>query len=289
MSSIGPLFEVWLQSVGVTPETKALIATLRSTIELARRSQLTFLAAAVAYYAFVSVVPALLLSVAVATTLGSEVVAERLLAAAGDLLTPTGQTAIVGAVADAPGAGGATVVGSFVLLWGTLKVFRALDAAFLTVYGDREQASSVDQLLDAAVALGGVGVGLLVMLVVGAVLSVLPIGPTGWLLGLFGLPIVLLVAFLPMYHRLPNPPIGLRAALPGATCAAIGWTALQAGFQLYVSAAAPYQAYGVLGGILLFVTWLYLAAIVVLLGAALNAVVADRAVDGESPAGSAGR
>jgi len=45
--------------------------------------------------------------------------------------------------------------------------------------------------------------------------------------------------------------------------AAVGWTVLQIGFQLYASNAGQYEAYGAVGAVLLFVTWLYFAGIII--------------------------
>jgi len=100
------------------------------------------------------------------------------------------------------------------------------------------------------------------------------------------LPAFLAVVFLPMYYLLPEPDIGLREALPGAAIAAVGWTLLQAGFQVYAASAGQFQVYGVIGGILLLVTWLYLAAVVVVVGGVVNVVLAGR--DETAPASGAG-
>ncbi|MFD1642537.1 YihY/virulence factor BrkB family protein [Halohasta litorea] len=258
--------------------TRSRLATAKAVVETAREQQITFLAASVAYYAFVSLLPALLLLLVLASTIGGEAFADRIVGATQEFLTPAGEDAITGALADAPGRGGATVVGVGVLGWSTLKVFRALDTAFLTVYGQIESASFVGQLKDATVALVGIGTGVGVMIAAGAVLAALPLGPAGQLVSILALPAVLTVAFLPIYHRFPNPPIPFREALPGAVFAGVGWTLLQAGFQIYAAGAGQYEAYGVVGGILLLVTWLYLAAVIVILGAVVNAVRAEKTV-----------
>jgi YihY family inner membrane protein len=266
----------------VTARIQAIVATTKAVVATARDTEITFLAAAVAYYAFASLLPALLLLLVVATTLGGASVAERLVGLTSGFLTPTGQEAVTGAIADAPGAGGATVVGIALLAWSTLKVFRALDTAFLTVYGQTDTASFGGQLRDATLVLLGIGGGMAVMVVLAVVLAALPLGPVGWLLGILGLPGVLALALLPVYRQFPNPPIAVREALPGTVFAAVGWTLLQAGFQLYAASATQYAAYGVIGGVLLLVTWLYLAANIVILGAIINAVLAG--VDGvETP------
>jgi len=54
--------------------------------------------------------------------------------------------------------------------------------------------------------------------------------------------------------------------------AAVGWVILQIGFQVYASNASQYAVYGLIGTVLLFVTWLYFASMFILLGVAVNAV-----------------
>jgi membrane protein len=84
--------------------------------------------------------------------------------------------------------------------------------------------------------------------------------------------VVLTLAFLPMYFVLPPVDVTLGEVLPGAAVAAVGWVLLQVAFRIYAANAGQFEGYGLIGGVLLFVTWLYFASIVVLLGAAVNAV-----------------
>jgi membrane protein len=102
---------------------------------------------------------------------------------------------------------------------------------------------------------------------------VLPWGaPLAGPLGAAALVAVLALALLPVYYVLPPVDVSLREVLPGAIVAAVGWVLLQAGFGVYATTAGRYGAYGIVGAILLFVTWLYFASIVVLVGGAVNAV-----------------
>ena len=56
--------------------------------------------------------------------------------------------------------------------------------------------------------------------------------------------------------------------------ATLVWLALTAGFGLYVANFAHYNAtYGSLGAVIGFLTWLYLTAYIILLGAELNAIL----------------
>lgn len=250
-----------------------LFVTVRAIGSTAMDRQITFLAASVAYYAFVSLIPALLLLVVVATTVGGEAFASQLLDLTQGFITPAGQEMIETAVVSAAGRGGATIVGIAVLGWGTLKVFRALHTAFATVYGQREELSFLGQFRDASIAVVAIGLGVASMLAIGTAVAIAPLGALTPIVGAILLPALLTVVLLPIYRQFPSPPIPFRRALPGAAFAAIGWAFLQAGFQLYAANAAQFQVYGVIGGVLLLVTWLYVAAILLILGAVINAVL----------------
>ena len=256
------------------------IGTAQRIADIASDRQVTFLAAAIAYYAFVSLIPALLLLVAVGTATFGEAAAAELVAVAGALLTPAGADAVTAAVASGEGRTGASLFGLAALTWSTLKVFRGLDTAFAAVYGTENAPGFLGRLADAAAVAFAVGVGIGVTVGVGALVAAVDAPPAVAAASVLALPGVLAGVLLPMYYVLPQPAISVREALPGAAFAAVGWTLLQAGFRLYAAGAARYQLYGVIGGILLLVTWLYLAAVVVVVGGVINAVLAGRANGG---------
>jgi YihY family inner membrane protein len=262
------------------------LRTVRGVVARGQSVELPFLAAAIAYYALVSVLPALLLAVAVATTLGGEALAERVTAASGGLLTAAGQAAVTDALTDGAGRVGASALGLLVLVWSTLKVFRGLDIAFSRVYGTSGTDSLVDRFVDAGVGLVSVGAGLWAMVALGGVLATLALPVAGWILGLAALLVGLFAAFLPLYYVFPDIPVTIPEVAPGAALAAFGWVVLQAAFQAYAAIAPSYELYGVLGGVLLLVTWFYLGATLLLVGAVLNVVLAGRAGDrqAEKPA-----
>lgn len=256
--------------------SRTAFGTARRVADLAIDRQVTFLAAAIAYYAFVSLVPALLLLVVVATAVFGETIAAELVASTGEFLTPAGEEAVVVAVSSASGRTGASLLGLGVLLWSTLKVFRGLDTAFVSLYGGDGTPGFLRQVVDAASVVVAVGVGIGVMVVVGAFVAAADAVPLVEAASVLALPAFLAAVFLPMYYLLPQPTLTVHEALPGAAFAAVCWTLLQAGFQVYAASAAQYQVYGVIGGILLLVTWLYLAAVVVVLGGVVNVVLAGR-------------
>jgi len=254
----------------------AAAGTARRVVDTALDRRVTFLAAAIAYYAFVSLIPALLLLVVVASVAFGESIATEVVAATGDFLTPAGEEAVAAAVSGAGGRTGASLLGGAVLLWSTLKVFRGLDTAFVELYGVEETPGFVKQVTNAASVVLGVGLGIGVMVAVGAFVAAADAVPLVEAASVFALPVVLAVVFFPMYYLVPQLPIGVREAVPGAVFAAVGWTLLQAGFQVYAAGAGQYQVYGVIGGVLLLVTWLYLAAVVVVVGGVVNVVLSGR-------------
>ncbi|MBV0902459.1 YihY/virulence factor BrkB family protein [Haloarcula salina] len=248
------------------------VSVARSVVRTVREEEISFLAAGIAYYMFVSLLPLLLLGLVVGTLVGGAAFAARIVSAAGAVLTPAASTLLEDALTSGAGRGGATVLGLAVTTWSALKVFRGLDSAFSRVYGTHEQRSLVGELADGLSALAGIGVALAGLAAVSALGAVLGVRVA---LGGFALMPVLTVAFLPLYYLFPDEGMSLGSALPGAMFAGVGWTLLGTGFSVYAAQADSYQVYGVIGGVLLLVTWFYFAGQVLLVGAALNAALAS--------------
>ncbi|WP_436344017.1 YihY/virulence factor BrkB family protein [Natronorubrum sp. FCH18a] len=248
--------------------------TATSVYRTASDRDISFLAAGFAYYAFVSLIPLVILALVVGSFLGGEDAAERLILVAGDFLPEAGEDLVVEALTTESGRAEATVVALGVASWGALKVFRGLSLAFDKVYDEVVEDTLVDQLRDGVtVILAGAG-ALALMIVVGTVIGLAAdVVPFAGLLSWVTLLVGLVLVFLPIYYVLPPIPVGAIEILPGAVFAAVGWTILQAGFQLYAANAGQYQAYGAVGAVLLFVTWLYFAGMLILFGAVLNVVL----------------
>ncbi|MDQ2051355.1 YihY/virulence factor BrkB family protein [Natronolimnohabitans sp. A-GB9] len=251
--------------------------TLLSIYRTASDRDVSFLAAAVAYYAFVSVIPLVLLALVVGSLVDGEAAAERLVLVAGDLLPEAGEDLVAEALTTEAGRAQATVVAIGVATWGALKVFRGLSLAFDKVYDEVVETSLLEQLVDGIVVIiAGTG-AMALMVVVGTILGfAADVVPFAGLLSWVTLLIGLVFVFLPIYYVLPPIPVTIPEVLPGAVFAAVGWTILQIGFQFYAANAGQYQAYGAVGAVLLFVTWLYFAGLLVLFGAVLNVVLADQ-------------
>lgn len=245
-------------------------------VRVARERNITFVAAGVAYYALASLVPMLLLAFALTTAVGLELVLEQILEVVENLLTNTGQQLLIEALADTTGRAGAGIVGTAGFVWGTLKLSRGLSRAFGELYDYESSISIRKQVTNIGIVFGSLLVAVTVLIGFDIAIAFGPVPE--WIVGpleqvtLF---ISLLVALLPLYALLPPGRLRVREVLPGALVAATGWVLLRLGFELYAVYAAKYQVYGVLGALLLFITWLYIGALIVLVGAVVNVVVRE--------------
>jgi membrane protein len=72
------------------------------------------------------------------------------------------------------------------------------------------------------------------------------------------------------------PSVTLREALPGTAFAAAAWTLSALLFRAYAATAASVRLFGVIGVVLLSLTWLYVGSLALVAGAATNALLAER-------------
>lgn len=258
------------------------VRVARAVVAGARRHEITFLAAGVAYYAFVSLVPLLVLALALGSTLGGDALVRVALDAGGAFLTPAGQRVVTDTVRSAAGRWNATLTGVAVLAWSGLRVFRGLDVAFSRIYGRPDDEPLTQQLVDGTLVLCAVGVAATLAAAVGVLLPRAVGGLFGGVLGTVGLAAALAVVFLPVYAVFPDTDLPFADVWPGAVAAAIGWTVLADAFRLYVVAIGRPDLYGVLGAAVLLITWLYVSGTVIMAGAILNAVLAGRTDDTET-------
>ena len=90
-----------------------------------------------------------------------------------------------------------------------------------------------------------------------------------------------------LYYAAPNvvhP--GFRWVTPGACWRSSLWIAASAAFALYVAAFSSYnKTYGSLGGVIVFLIWLWVSNIAILLGAEFDAELArERSIASGQPA-----
>jgi len=248
----------------------------RAVVHEVRTERITFMAGSIAYHAFVSILPLLLLVLSALSVVGQAGLERGIIELARAALTPGAADALVEELQSASTS--VSLLGLFVLVWGTLRIFRGLDTAFSDIYESSAENTLLDQFAD----------GLVVFVCVAAAIVVAALlrstvrfgGATGWVVGRLVLVVGLALALFPMYVVFPDEPdMPAREAVPGVTFAAVGLAVFETVFRFYVRFRGDAGSGDVLAGVLVFMTWLYFSGLVVLVGVAINAVLSNRSQD----------
>jgi membrane protein len=247
-------------------------------------------AAALTYYAVLSIFPAI---IALLSILGLVVDKETITRVITDTVSELGpETAVdtfegpVESIANNQDTAGVLLVaGIAVAVWTASGYVGAFMRASNSVYG-REEGRPFWKLRPLQLLLTLV----LVLLAALVVLALIVSGPVAQALGsAVGLgdtavlvwqiakwPVLLVVAIFMLailYWSAPNAkPAGFRWISPGSVLAIVLWILASAGFALYVANFGSYdKTYGTLGGVIVFLVWLWITNIAVLIGAEVNA------------------
>ena len=182
----------------------------------------------------------------------------------------------------------AFVVGLALAIWSANAGIKAVIDALNIAYGVKERRGFVAlNIVSLAFTVGAIIVVLLAfggIVLVPIVLSYLPFGDMAILLQWLRWPTLcalLLFALALLYRFGPDHPHPRwHWITPGAVFAALAWLAGSALLSWYLAKFADYNAtYGSLGAAIGLMTWMWISAIVVLMGAELNAALDRAAAD----------
>lgn len=187
-------------------------------------------------------------------------------------------------------------VGILATIWAASSGIGTIVKATNRVYGVRETRPAWKRYAMSVglTVLGGVLlIGAFIVFIVGQVYGLdlaNEIGVRGVAASLFALgrwPIVIvfsLAATAVLYWAAPNVNLPFKWITPGAVLFTAGWLVASYLFGLYVAHFGAYNTtYGTLGGVVILLIWFYITGLILLLGAQLNAVVAQEAVPEKLP------
>jgi membrane protein len=293
------------REVASRPRLGGWIEALKFFLNDAKEDRVTGLAAEVAFYAILSLFPAV---VALAAALGfleslfgvdaADEVESTILDAVNRLFG-SGASGLEEAIAGlfdqtSPGLLG---VGLLLTVYTVSRAFNGLINALDVVYDIDETRSAVrTRALAVWLAVGSV-------LVAAIVLTMLVVGPafgsglrladdvgladefTAWW-DLLSVPLVVVALTLwawVMFHVAPNHSTPWRSEIPGSLLTMCLWLLGVVGFRIYLEVASngTNVVFGVLGGALTLLLWLYVMGLALLLGGELNAYL-DQARAGRS-------
>jgi membrane protein len=262
--------------------------TLKRTFKEFSADNITDWAAALTYYGVLALFPALIALVSILGFLGSSVT-DSLLENVGKVAPGPAKdilTSSIEGIASSKGAAGiAFVIGLVLALNSASSYVSAFTRASNAIY-EVEEGRPIWKLKPAQIGIVLVLILLLVIVVVGVVVSGPLAKEVGKIVGvedsavkiwdIAKIPVILAVVsfmFAFLYWAAPNvKQPGFRWVSPGGVLAVVVWLIASAAFAFYVANFGSYnKTYGALGGVIVFLVWLWISNIAVLLGAELNA------------------
>jgi membrane protein len=274
---------------------------LRRTAQQFREDRLTDQAAALTYYAVLSIFPALLAVISVFGLLGQDATGpmmENFGALAPGPARETVQTVLQTLAANAGAAGITAIISIAVALWSASGYVAAFMRVSNVVYKMPEGRPIWKKLplrvAITAVLLVAMSVGVIAVVFTGGLaaqagdaLGVGPVAVTVWDIAKWPVLVIIVALVLAvLYWAAPNVrQPGFRWLTPGSLLAVVLWIVASVAFAVYVATFGAYsRTYAALAGVIVFLIWLWLSNIAVLFGLELDAELArERAIAAGHP------
>ncbi|HEX8444858.1 MAG TPA: YihY/virulence factor BrkB family protein [Allosphingosinicella sp.] len=262
---------------------------LKRTYAESNKDNVSIVAAGVAFYAFLAFVPllgALVLTYGLVADPASVMSHVQGLTAVmpADAAKLIGEQLISISKTATSKQGFGLLLALLLSLYGAMRGATSIITALNIVYGVEEDRGFVKTtMLAALITVGAVAallLGMLAISVMGFIERLLPFSSPLvhtllqillWVLAAAGVSAVIAL----VYRYAPNRPKAKWAWLtPGSITATLLWIAATLGFGFYVTNFGSYNAtYGSLGAVVVFLTWLYLTAYILLMGGELNSEI----------------
>jgi membrane protein len=245
-------------------------------------------AAALTYYAILAIFPALIVLVSLLGLVG-ESATQPLIDNVGKLAPGPARDIFVGAITgiqENQGAAGVLfVIGIAVALWSASGYVGGFMRASNAIYGVEEGRPFWKKrpvqlgitialvLMTAAVAVALVLTGPLAQ-TVGDIVGVGDTAVTVWSIAKWPVMLAVVVTMLAfLYWAAPNvKQPKFRWLTPGGALALVGWIVASVGFAFYVANFGSYnETYGAIGGVIVFLVWLWITNLAILFGAEFDA------------------
>jgi membrane protein len=276
----------------IEPHVRRSRAILGRTLRSFYDDQMTHHAAALTYYALMSLFPAVLLALSLLGLLGQypetydAIIGYLREVAPASVVDPLDRS-LSGALQNKGTAATALVISVLVALYGTTGALEAARRALNVIFGvERGRSFLRRKAIDVAstFVLMALVLASLVMAFVGGrfaedLLGFLGLGSTAaraWNLARWpGAVAAAMLVFAFIYYVTPDVQHrSFRWLTPGAAVGVLLWLAASFGLSTYVSQVADVGAiYGTFAGAIVLVAWLWLTNVALLLGAELNAAI----------------
>ncbi len=273
---------------------RSIFKLLQEAVKEWQEDKVSLLAAALAYYTVFSITPLLVIAIAIAgAVFGQDTARGEIIEQINSLVGSQGAQAIEMALANAnqPQLGGiASIISVVVLLIGASGVFAQLQEALNTVWNVKAKPNAGiwgfirKRLLSFGMVLV-IGFLLLVSLVLSAMLSgigklqidILPGFLPFWRFLNFGVSFGFIsLLFALIYYYLPDVTMRWKDVWVGAIITALLFTVGKFLIGLYLGSGTLGSAYGAAGSLIVFLTWVFYSAQILLFGAECTQVYARK-------------
>jgi membrane protein len=272
----------------------AIVELIKETVKEWQEDKASRLAAALAFYAILSIPPLLVLVLAIAGQFVEREQARALiLGRAGEVMGAEGETAVntlMDAASQPQGLSLATAISVALLFFGASAFFVQLQDAMNTVWEveTNPKKSGIKNLIrvraSSFMLIIGIGILLVVLLLLNAVLAFLDqlltgIVPAAFILmrivSFFGLLAVLSGIFILIFKVIPDVVVSWRDVAVGAVVTALLFTIGVFALSFYLQFSNPASSYGAAGSVLVLMLWIYYSTQIFFLGAEFTQVYAN--------------
>ena len=275
-----------------------LVGIIWSVLDRLGRDNVTMVAAGVSFYALLALFPALAAIVALYGLFGDPAEVSRQLAPFSDLLPPEALKLINDGLQSftsksKPHVNIALITGVLLALWSARAGIASIMTGLNIAYEEVERRSIIVQNLVAlGMTLAAIVIAIAIIFAIGvipAALALLPVPPQlATIIALVRWPIlavVMLLGFAVLYRFAPcRRDAHWQWITWGSATATVLWLLGSAAFSFYVSHFGSYDAtYGSLGAVVVLLLWFWVAALVFLMGAEVDAELHTRALTTGSP------
>jgi membrane protein len=262
---------------------------LKRTAKEYKNDNLSDAAAALTYYTVLALVPALLVFVALIGIFGQYPETTNALLKIVKQLGPssavdTFRQPVEGVVKHKGGAGALLGIGLLGAIWSASAYVGAFMRASNRIYEVEEgrpfwKLRPIQVLVTLAMVLGAAAVAIAVVVSgpvarsIGDAVGLGSSAVTVWNIAKWPvLAAVVVTMFAVLYYAAPNVRVRFRWLSPGGMLAVAIWLIASGLFALYVANFGSYNAtYGSLGGVIIFLVWMWITNIAVLMGLEFNA------------------
>ena len=268
--------------------TDGALEIIRITFERFTEERGSEAAASLAYYAFFSIFPMLLVFIVVGSFfVDTEVVQSQLLNVLEGVL-PGAEDLVIQNINQVLRLRGAvTFLALISLIWSSTSVFNILARNINRAFPQARLLDFIKGRVRGLIIFFGIGLLLLLSLAASSLSGLIPaieIPIDGinlhetfiWQIGAFLVPVFFnWVMFWALYQWVPTVTVSRKASLLGGLIAGVAWVLLNNGFTWYLSSGlSQYQlVYGSLGTIVALLFWVYMTSTIVLIGAHLTASI----------------